>query len=127
MRGWRRARPRRIGPGTAAVVCAVLVLTAAACGASSSAGSRTSGPSSTPLPATGSAGSLSLGPAAPATGTPVKVGLITDGGCCGATAGAEQPVATAAVQWLNQYMNGLAGHPISLDVCVDDLDPGKGS
>ena len=127
MRGWKRARPRRIGPAAFVVVCAVLVLMAAACGASSPGGSRSSGPSSTPLPAAGAAGSLSLGRAAPATGSPVKVGLITDGGCCGATAGAEQPVATAAVQWLNQYMNGLAGHPISLDVCVDDLDPGKGS
>jgi branched-chain amino acid transport system substrate-binding protein len=31
------------------------------------------------------------------------------------------------VAWLNQYMKGLAGHPITLDVCVDGLDPGKGT
>lgn len=127
MRGWKRARPRRIGPTAVAVVGAVLALMATACGSSSSAGSSSSGPSSTARPAAGVTGSPSLGPAARATGSTVKVGLITDGGCCGATAKAEQPVATAAVQWLNQYMDGLAGHPISLDVCVDDLDPGKGS
>jgi branched-chain amino acid transport system substrate-binding protein len=105
----------------------VLALVAAACGTSSSAGSSGSGASSTAIPASGPVGATSLGQEAPATGSPVRVGLITDGGCCGASAKAEQPVATATVQWLNQYMNGLAGHRISLDVCVDDLDPGKGS
>jgi branched-chain amino acid transport system substrate-binding protein len=31
------------------------------------------------------------------------------------------------VQWLNEHRNGLAGHPIELDVCVDGNDPGKSS
>jgi branched-chain amino acid transport system substrate-binding protein len=56
----------------------------------------------------------------------VKVGFITDGETAGgATAGNEQPVAKATVQWLNEHMNGLAGHPIALDICVDQLDPSK--
>ena len=69
----------------------------------------------------------SLGEEAPATGTPVKIGLITDGGDCNqcAAAAGEEPVAKAAVAWLNQYRHGVAGHPVSLDICVDDLDPGK--
>ena len=33
----------------------------------------------------------------------------------------------ATSAWLNAHMHGLAGHPITLDVCVDDLDPGKAS
>ena len=65
-----------------------------------------------------------LGPQAPATGEPVKVGFITDGEADGSAAQNEEPVAKATVQWLNEHMNGLAGHPISLDICVDHLDPG---
>jgi branched-chain amino acid transport system substrate-binding protein len=108
-----------------AVVSATLLL-AAACGGSksgsSSSASTTSGGSTTTAPA-----SL-LGAESPATGTPVKVGLITNGGqCTGCENKDDEPVAQATVDWLNQHMNGLAGHKIELDVCVDDNDPGKTS
>ena len=66
-----------------------------------------------------------LGAEAPATGEPVKIGFITDGEANGSAAQNEEPVAKATVQWLNEHMNGLAGHPISLDICVDQLDPGR--
>src|SRR6202043_3355638 len=70
----------------------------------------------------------SLGTLHRATGTPVKVGLLTTGGnCSGCTSNYEVPAARAAVAWLNDYNNGLAGHPMTLDVCVDNNDPGKGS
>ena len=70
----------------------------------------------------------SLGTLHRATGTPVKVGLLTTGGdCSGCTSNYEAPAARVAVAWLNDYNNGLAGHPITLDVCVDSNDPGKGS
>src|SRR5262249_24312981 len=63
-----------------------------------------------------------------ATGTPVKIGLLTTGGNCqGCTSNYEEPAAKAAVAWINDYENGLAGHPMTLDVCVDDNDPGKGT
>lgn len=62
-----------------------------------------------------------------ATGTAVKVGLITTGSCDGCTGQAEQPVAQAATKWLNQTQNGLAGHQIVLDVCIDHNDPGTAS
>src|SRR5262249_7920583 len=39
----------------------------------------------------------------------------------------EAPAAKAAASWFNAYGNGLAGHPMSVDVCVDNNDPGKGS
>ena len=69
-----------------------------------------------------------LGEPNAAAGTPVKVGLITNGAECPECGGApadEEPVAQATVQWLNEYMNGLGGHQIELDVCVDDLDAAK--
>jgi branched-chain amino acid transport system substrate-binding protein len=63
-------------------------------------------------------------------GTPIKIGLITNGAdCaqCGGAPAAETPVARATVKWLNAYMDGVADHPIDLDVCDDALDPGKTS
>ena len=98
-----------------------LVLGAAACGSSNTA-TGSQGTSSTSTPTTNTA---LLGPANRAAGTPVRVGLITNGGnCSGCGAGNEAPVSKATVAWLNDHMNGLAGHVITLDVCVDNLDPG---
>jgi branched-chain amino acid transport system substrate-binding protein len=107
-------------------VMSVTLLIAAACGGKDSGGSS-SGSSKSGETTTTAAASL-LGAAAPATGTPVKVGLITNGGqCSGCGNKDEEPVAQATVDWLNQHQNGLAGHKIDLDVCVDDSDPGKTS
>jgi branched-chain amino acid transport system substrate-binding protein len=103
-------------------VVALLALTVAAC-----SNSRAATTNSTNPPTSANDAAL-LGPVADATGTPVRVGLITDGGACsGCGAGDEAPVAQATVAWLNQHMNGLAGHPMTLDVCVDNLDPGTAS
>ena len=61
----------------------------------------------------------------PAKGTPVKIGLITDGKTAGTDNSIETPVAEAAVKWINQYRNGVGGHPIELDICVTDGEPAK--
>jgi branched-chain amino acid transport system substrate-binding protein len=117
-----RSKGRVLG----ACLTAVLVLALAACGSSSKSSSSSSSSSSTTSPANASA----LGTPRPARGTPVKIGLLTDGADCAQCGGApasETPVAEATVKWLNAYMNGLAGHPIQLDVCDDALDPGKAS
>jgi branched-chain amino acid transport system substrate-binding protein len=98
-------------------VAAILVF-GAACSSSAHSTSPTTQPAS----------SDALGTPNPARGTPVKVGLITNGADCAECAGApaaETPVAQATVQWLNQYMNGLAGHKIDLEVCDDAIDAGK--
>jgi branched-chain amino acid transport system substrate-binding protein len=113
--------------GAALVV--VLVLLAAACGSSSKSGSPSNATSTTAAggstPTTWTTASL-LGAEQRATGTPVKVGLITNGGACeGCGNGDDEPVSRATIQWLNEHRNGLAGHPIALDVCVDGNDPGK--
>lgn len=105
-----------------ASLAAMFVVVGAACGSSSKPASSTS---STAPPTNAALGALQ-----PARGTPVKVGLITNGAdCaqCGGAPAAETPVAEATVKWLNQYMNGIAGHQIDLDVCDDALDPGKAS
>jgi branched-chain amino acid transport system substrate-binding protein len=120
--GRRTALPRTIGTG----LLAVLVVAVAACGSSSKHGSGSTPTTASAGPATTASTASLLGPAAPATGTPVKIGLITNGGQCnGCSNGDDEPVARATVEWLNAHMKGLAGHPITLDVCVDANDPGK--
>ena len=102
-----------------AVVVASLIV-GAACSSSSK--------STTPTTQAPNVSASALGTPNPARGTPVKVGLITNGADCAECAGApaaETPVAQATVKWLNQYMNGLAGHKIDLEVCDDAIDAGK--
>jgi branched-chain amino acid transport system substrate-binding protein len=127
MRGSRPTRLARARRSTRIAVAATLALAAAACG--SSGKSTGTGTASSTTTATTVPTAVLLGPSAPATGTPVKVGLITDGSTCGQCSGTryETAVAEATVPWLNQHMNGLAGHPITLDVCDSNLDPGNAS
>lgn len=75
-------------------------------------------------PAAGAAGNV-LGQKDPAKGTPVKIGLITDGKTEGTDNSIETPVAEATVEWINQYRGGIGGHPIELDICVTNGDPAK--
>jgi branched-chain amino acid transport system substrate-binding protein len=103
---------------------ALLLFASAACSSSTKSSAAPQSATSTTAATT----AASLGTLHRATGTPVKVGLLTTGGnCSGCTSNYEAPAARAAVAWLNDYNNGLAGHPITLDVCVDNNDPGKGS
>src|SRR5262245_12830856 len=121
MMGLRFGRPGVVQLGARAGLVALLAIWGTACGGGDSTGSAGK---DEPAPVNSGA----LGKTNPASGTPVKVGLITDGGdCadCSATAGDEKPTAEATVKWINEYRHGLAGHPIELKVCVDDLDPAK--
>ena len=126
--------------GRVGVAMVVAVLLAVACSSSkSSSGSAvatTNGANSTNTTTTagGSGASTTvaatadpLGPMNPATGTPVKIGMIDDGKGPGIDNSIDVPAAQATVKWLNERMNGFAGHPITLDVCVDNADPGKAS
>ena len=121
MTGSRSTGLMPMGRALCVGIAAASLLAAAACASSSSAGSNGSGGP----PTTAVLSAKLLGPEARATGTPVKIGLITDGDVSGGAAGNEEPVARATVPWLNEHMNGIAGHPIALDVCVDQLDAGK--
>ena len=66
-----------------------------------------------------------LGTKNPAKGTPVKIGFVTNDKNSTSDVSIETPVANAAAEWLNAYMNGVGGHPIDLDRCVDLADAGK--
>src|SRR5262249_2541768 len=111
-------------PSAMLAIAALMIVAGTACSSSSNTSSNTS---STTRPPTRNAASL-LGTAHRATGTPVKIGLLTTGGqCTGCTSNDETPAARAAIGWLNDYENRLAGHPITLDVCVDKNDPGTGA
>ncbi len=58
-----------------------------------------------------------LGEAQKATGSAVKVGLVTDGGVAGQTGDPSADMARATVKYLNEYKNGLNGHEIELVDC----------
>src|SRR6202050_636490 len=102
---------------------ALLTLTAAACSSSGSSGS--SGSSSTPTSgssATAAASTFSFGTAKKATGTPYVFGMINDE--TGAVTFPEaRQGSIAAVDYVNNYLNGINGHPIQIDSCVGDGTP----
>ncbi len=58
-----------------------------------------------------------LGEPQKATGSPVKVGYISDGGLSGATSDPVADLARATFKYLNEYKNGLNGHVIELVDC----------
>jgi branched-chain amino acid transport system substrate-binding protein len=98
----------------AVLICSGLLLTAC----SSSNGS--SGSSST---TTGAANSALLGPSKPASGTPIKLGMISDGASAALDNTSEIPAAQAAAKYINEHRGGVGGHPITLDVCQDGETP----
>src|SRR3954453_11313931 len=127
-------RQRRIvrTAGVATAIAALLLVTACSSkGDSTSAGSGGSSASSGSGGSSSSASSSGttdpLGPMNPATGTPVKVGMINDGTSEGINNDINNTVGQATVKWLNERMKGLGGHPIELDLCVTNNDPGKAS
>jgi branched-chain amino acid transport system substrate-binding protein len=78
----------------------------------------------------GTAGAASgggLGTANPAKGTPVTVGIITDGGSGDVgSAGEIEQGAKMATSYLNSYSGGLAGHKINLYICENQNTPAGG-
>jgi len=111
-----RLAPMRYPVILAGVTAAVLLVTA--CGSSGSSGSSGAG---------SSAATAALGSPDQAKGTPVKVGLISDGGS-GAigTAPLVEQGAKMAVAYANAYKGGLGGHPIDLVICENQETPAGG-
>jgi branched-chain amino acid transport system substrate-binding protein len=115
--------------GTAAAVAAAGLL-AAGCGSSSSSSSTSgssgsSGSSSSVTSATTAAtggNSFSFGTAKKATGSPYVFGMINDE--TGAVTFPEaRQGAIAAMQYVNNYLGGINGHPIVIDSCIGDGTP----
>ena len=88
-----------------------------ACSSSSSSASGTKTTSTT-----SSASSL-LGPSKPATGTPVKIGFVSDGKSQAVDNSSEIPAAKATATYVNEHLGGLGGHPIEIDGCETALTP----
>jgi branched-chain amino acid transport system substrate-binding protein len=111
------ARIRQVGAGLLACGAAAVL---AACGSSNDAGSTTS-------TASGGGGGTSttsvLGTPKKATGTPVVFGMINDETNAGVTFPELRTAAQAAAKYLNEYRNGIGGHPIEIKVCSTDFTP----
>ncbi|MFA5885492.1 MAG: ABC transporter substrate-binding protein [Acidimicrobiia bacterium] len=73
--------------------------------------------------ASAAGGGSVLGTKNPAKGTPVTIGIISNGKTATVDQSIETPVAEATAKWINDYSNGLAGHPIELDICNDRGEP----
>lgn len=69
-----------------------------------------------------------LGTKNPAKGSPVTIGLITEGGseAIGAQSDLTEQGAKIAVEYINTYRNGLNGHKIELLVCGNQSTPAGG-
>jgi len=116
-------------PFAAAVTVGAAALAVAGCGSSSSSSSASASPSSSASASasastsaastTASAGASVFGTAHKATGTPYVFGLIND-----ETGPVTFPEARqgeiAAADYINNYLDGINGHPIVLDDCIGD-------
>lgn len=89
---------------------AAVALTAVACGGGSSSGSGGG-------TASASADTAILGTAKAATGTPVKIGWVSDGRTPAVDTTDEIKGAQATAAYANAYLGGLRGHPIDLVTC----------
>jgi branched-chain amino acid transport system substrate-binding protein len=123
----RDAQQRYLRPQLSLQVLAAVAVAALALAACSSSSSSSSSRSSTPSSTSSTASSAALGQPDQATGTPVKIGLISDGGSgtIGTAALVEQG-AKMAVAYANAYRGGVAGHPISLVICENQETPAGG-
>ncbi len=106
-----------------AVALAVTGLVVAGCSSSGSSSSTGSGtPTSGGTAAAAGAGSSVFGTAKKATGTPYVFGMINDE--TGAVTFPEaRQGAIAAVNYVNNYLGGINGHPIQIDSCTGDGTP----
>jgi branched-chain amino acid transport system substrate-binding protein len=69
------------------------------------------------------AGDDALGTPNPATGDPVKVGLISDGQSASIDNTTERLMFEASLKYANDYLGGVAGHVIDPVVCETKQDP----
>jgi branched-chain amino acid transport system substrate-binding protein len=126
MAATRSSRSAHVQRRALAVGFAGVALVAGACGSSKSSTSSTTAPAAsatTSGAATTAPAADPLGTPTPATGSPLKIGYITDGQSGSIDNLSEIPAAQAAVKYLNAYKGGVAGHVLSLDVCDNNDTP----
>lgn len=110
----RRGRWRRAG-----AVAALSVLLIAACGSKDD--NKTSSSNDTTA-TTASAADL-LGPVNKATGTPIKIGMVSDGATDNYDNTDELRSAKATAEYWNEHHGGIGGHPIQVVTCETKGDP----
>jgi branched-chain amino acid transport system substrate-binding protein len=66
-----------------------------------------------------------LGTKKPAAGEPVKLGFLSDGRGPAIDNTYQAVAADGIVQYINDYLGGIAGRPIELEKCETKFDPGK--
>jgi branched-chain amino acid transport system substrate-binding protein len=111
-----RARPAAML--AAMTACGLL---AVGCGSSGGNGSSTSSTTAS-ASASASASGAALGTPNPASGSPVVFGLLNL--LSGPVTFPEVSEGEqAAAQYVNQYLGGIGGHPIKIDVCATDGQP----
>jgi branched-chain amino acid transport system substrate-binding protein len=111
----RRPRTRRAAALTALAIAASVAGVSCA-----QPGDRT--PTGTPGGASASAEDPLLGPADPATGSPVRVGLFNVEDNPLSDLRSTGDAAEAAATYANEHLGGLAGHPIEVVRCADKVD-----
>ncbi|EFC86400.1 ABC transporter substrate-binding protein [Parafrankia sp. EUN1f] len=119
----RRRRSRAVhARGAVAALSALTLLLVAGCG-----GGDSDKPAAADAAGSGTAAAGLLGPVDPASGAPVRIGLISDGKGPVSDLSIEGAVANATVKYLNEHRGGLAGRPIELVECDALADPAKGT
>ena len=111
----------RFGRRRLAAVAAVaaLALLGAACGDDDGTGTGTGTGADT------SADAELLGPRQPASGEPVKVGVISDGRTPAFDNSIQFDAAEAVATFINEHRGGIGGRPIELVTCETAADPAK--
>jgi branched-chain amino acid transport system substrate-binding protein len=122
-----KARIRRTRCATAGALAALLLLGVAACGDDDDASGTTDGVTEEIEGATdsteGAAAADLLGPEDPATGDPVRIGMISDGQSASIDNTSELRAGAAAAEFLNQHRGGIGGRPAELVTCETHSDP----
>lgn len=124
MIGFSRAH-RRHGRLCRGAVAAIVLLIAGGCSDddSSSGDGGGSSPTTTDANTAGQDADDALGTPNAASGTPVRIGLVSGEGGSGVELAEAGDAAQAAAQYANEYLGGLAGHPIEVERCPDRNDP----
>ena len=115
---------RRVGrlPRRAHTAAAVSILLLTAACSDDGGGATSSDPG-----AGGDELDQALGPEDPASGEPVRIGLVSDGQSPAFDARTEIYAAQATVDYWNGHRGGVGGRPIELVICETGADPGAGT
>lgn len=111
---------RVFGRSSLIIAAAAAAVGLAACGSSGGSGASAGGSGSSPTSA--ASGSIpadlaSFYPGHKATGTPVKIGVVSDEGGGAESNSNYADAAVAAADYANAELGGIGGHPIVIDRC----------